>query len=94
MMLKDYQRYARWVLCAAILFVAGNTAHAIEHDVSTDLSKSHNECHHCSVELTAAVSDTPSSTLPPSAADCAELSVSRFVAPPTSTFKARAPPLS
>ncbi len=44
------------MLCAAMLFVASNTVHAIEHDFSGDLGQSHTECHHCSTEQSEAVS--------------------------------------
>ena len=94
MMLDRYKQFARWVLCAAMLFVASNTVHAIEHDFSGDLGQSHTQCHHCSTEQSAAVSTTvadvpsceklaPAQTLP---AAC--------VATSTASFQARAPPLS
>ena len=94
MMLDRYKQFAPWVLCAAMLFVASNTVHAIEHDFSGDLGQSHTECHHCSTEQSAAVSTTvadvpsceklaPAQTLP---AAC--------VATFTTSFRARAPPLS
>lgn len=87
-------RWARWALCAAMLFVASNTVHAIEHDLSGDLGKNHAECHHCSTEQSAAVStavaDVPS---------CEELAPAQTlpaacVATTTTSFQARAPPLS
>ena len=55
MRLRTGNEYARWVLCAAMLFVAYNTGHAIEHDFSGDLGQSHAECHHCSTEHSSAV---------------------------------------
>ena len=87
-------RWARWVLCAAMLFVASNTVHAIEHDLSGGLGKNHSECHNCPTEQSAAVStaveDIPSSEeLAPAEA----LSAAR-VATSTTSFQARAPPLS
>jgi len=94
MMLKDYKRYARWVLCAAILFAAGNAVHAIEHDVSADLSQSHSECNHCSVEHSAAVAQVPTSSFQSRVIEHPVLVVPTFVAAPTATFQARAPPLS
>ena len=94
MMLDSYKQYARWVLCAAMLFVASNTVHAIEHDFSGDLGQSHAECHHCSTEQSAAVS-TPVVDLP----SCEELAPAQAlpaarVATSTTSFQARAPPLS
>ncbi|OUV59104.1 MAG: hypothetical protein CBC82_10615 [Cellvibrionales bacterium TMED122] len=82
------------MLCVAMLFVASNTVHAIEHDFSSDLGQSHTECNHCSTEQSAAVSaaviDLPS---------CEELAPAQAlpaacVATPTTSFQARAPPLS
>ena len=94
MMLDRYKQYARWVLCAAMLFVASNTVHAIEHDFSGDLGQSHAECHHCSTEQSAAVS-TPVVDLP----SCEELAPAQAlpvasVATSTTSFQSRAPPLS
>ena len=77
-----------------MLFVASNTVHAIEHDLSGDLGQSHAECHHCSTEQSAAVSaavaDLPSTD---ELASAQRLSEAR-VATSTTFFKARAPPLS
>ena len=94
MKLDRYKQYARWVLCAAMLFVASNTVHAIEHDFSSDLGQSHADCHHCSTEQSAAVS-TPVVDLP----SCEELAPAQAlpvarVATSTTSFQARAPPLS
>ena len=94
MMLDRYKQFARLVLCAAMLFVAGNTVHALEHDFSGDLGQSHAECHHCSTEQSAAVS-TPFVDLP----SCEELAPAQAlpvasVATTTTSFQARAPPLS
>ena len=94
MKLDRHKQYARWVLCAAMLFVASNTVHAIEHDFSGDLGQSHAECHHCSTEQSAAVS-TPVVDLP----SCEELAPVQAlpvasVATSTTSFQARAPPLS
>ena len=82
------------MLCEAMLFVASNTVHAVEHDLSGGLGKNHSECHHCSTEQSAAVStavaDAPSSEeLAPAQA----LPAAR-VATSTTSFEARAPPLS
>jgi len=87
-------RWARWVLCAAILFVASNTVHAIEHDLSGGLGKNHSECHHCSTEQSAAVStaviDLPSAKeLAP-----AQGRPEACVFSSTTSFQARAPPFS
>ena len=93
-MLDSYKQYVRWVLCAAMLFVSSNTVHAIEHDFSGALDQGHTECHHCSTEQSAAVStavaDVPS---------CEELAPAQTlpaacVATFTTSFRARAPPLS
>lgn len=94
MLLRTSNEIARWVLCAAMLFVASNTVHAIEHDFSGDLGQSHAECHHCSTEQSAAVS-TAVADLP----SCEELAPERAlpaarVAASTTSFQARAPPLS
>ena len=94
MKLDRHKQYARWALCAAMLFVASNTVHVIEHDFSGDLGQSHAECHHCSTEQSAAVS--------PPAVDLAsreELAPAQAlpaarVATSTTSFQARAPPLS
>ena len=94
MMLDRYKQFARWVLCAAMLFVASNTVHAIEHDFSGDLGQSHAECHHYSTEQSAAVS-TPVVDLP----SCEDLAPAQAlpaarVATSTTSFQARAPPPS
>ena len=94
MMLEGYKQFARWLLCAAMLFVASNTVHAIEHDFSGDLGQSHAECHHCSTEQSGAVS-TPAVDLP----FCEELAPAQAlpaarVAASTTSLQARAPPLS
>ena len=94
MRLRTGNEYARWVLYAAMLFVASNTVHAIEHDFSGDLGQSHAECHHCSTEQSAAVS-TPAVDLPSfeELAPAQALPAAR-VATSTTSFQARAPPLS
>ena len=101
MILKDYKRYARWVLCAAILFVAGNAVHALEHaehalehDVGTDLSQSHSECNHCSDKHSAVIAQAPTSSLQSLLVEHPVLVVPTFVVALTATFQARAPPLS
>ena len=93
-MLEGYKQFAQWVLCAAMLFVASNTVHAIEHDFSGDLGQSHAECHHCSTEQSAAVS-TPAVDLPSfeELAPAQALPVAS-VATSTTSFQARAPPPS
>jgi len=88
-------RWVRWVvLCAAMLFVAGNAVHAIEHDLSGNLGNNHVECHHCSTEQSAAVStaviDLPSSKDLAPAQALPEGSVTTS----TTSFQARAPPFS
>lgn len=88
-------RWVRWVvLCAAMLFVAGNAVHAIEHDLSGNLGNNHVECHHCSTEQSAAVSTAVADVL-----SCEELAPAQTppaacVATTTTSFQARAPPLS
>ena len=94
MRLRTGNEYARWVLYAAMLFVASNTVHAIEHDFSGDLGQSHAECHHCSTEQSAAVS-TPVVDL----SSCKDLAPAQAlpaarVATSTTSFQPRAPPLS
>ena len=94
MTLNSYKQSARWVLCAAILFVASNTVHAIEHDLGGDLAQTHTECHHCSAEQSAA---TPTAVVDPSASLAiapAESHVVVSVVAPTTSSQARAPPFS
>ena len=94
MTLNSYKQSARWVLCAAILFVASNTVHAIEHDLGGDLAQIHTECHHCSAEQSAAT-PTPVVNPPPSLVTVStESLVAVSVVAPTTSFQARAPPLS
>jgi hypothetical protein len=94
MMLNRYKQFARWVLCAAMLFAVSNTVHAIEHDLSGDFGQSHTECHHCSVEHSAAVSAVPVQAVPTlQSAPTASLAVAS-VAAATTSFQARAPPFS
>lgn len=94
MMLNSYKQFARWVLCAAILFVASNTVHAIEHDLDGDLGQTHTECHHCSAEQSAATPTAVINPAPSLAMAPAESLVVVSVVAPTTSFKARAPPLS
>ena len=94
MMLSSYKQFARWVLCAAILFVASNTVHAIEHDLAGDLGQTHTECHHCSAEQSAA---TPTAVVKPApllAIALTESHVVVSVVAVTTSSQARAPPLS
>jgi hypothetical protein len=94
MMFDNYKQSARWVLCAAILFVASNTAHAIEHDSGGDLGQAHTECHHCSAEQSAATPAAVINPAPSLAIASAENLVAVSVGAPTTSFQARAPPLS
>ena len=94
MTLRGYKQYARLVLCAAMLFVVGNTAHAIEHDPLGGYTQNHVECHHCSVDQSAATSSVvvhPVENL--HTAETHSL-VAAVPVVPTSSFRARAPPLS
>lgn len=94
MTLNSYKQSARWVLCAAILFVASNTLHAIEHDLDGDLGQTHTECHHCSAEQSAATPTAVINPAPSLAIAPAESLVVVSVVAPSTSFKARAPPLS
>ena len=94
MTLNSYKQSARWVLCAAILFVASNTVHAIEHDLVGDLAQTHTECHHCSAEQSAATPTAVINPVPSLAIAPAESLVVVSVVAPSTSFKARAPPLS
>jgi len=88
-------RWVRWVvLCAAMLFVAGNAVHAIEHDLSGNLGNNHVECHHCSTEQSAAVSSIAADL--PLSKECApaQAPTGGRVASSTTSFQPRAPPLS
>jgi len=82
------------VLLAAMLFAVGNLVHSMEHDYSADLSQSHVECNHCSVEHSAAVGHAEPITFSSPNASCSELVFCAYVAAPVSNSKARAPPLS
>lgn len=94
MTLRRYKQYARFVLCAAMLFVVGNTAHAIEHDPLGGYTQNHIECHHCSVEQSAATSNlVVHPVVIRQTAETHSLVAAVSVAP-TSPFRARAPPLS
>ena len=86
--------HARWVLCAAILFVAGNTVHAVEHDFSAEFSQIHTECSHCSVEQSAAMSVSSEANTASIVAENTLPAVRAALSVPTRTFQARAPPLS
>ncbi len=94
MMLEGYKQFAQWVLCAAMLFVASNTVHAIEHDFSGDLGQSHTECHHCSTEQSAAVSAAVADVISCEGLAPAQTLPAACVATTTTSFQARAPPLS
>ena len=94
MMLNSYKQSARWVLCAAILFVASNTVHAIEHDLAGDLGQTHTECHHCSAEQSAATPSAVDNPVLLLAIATTESHLAVSVDAPTTSFQARAPPLS
>ena len=85
--------HARWVLCAAILFVAVNTVHAVEHDFGAEFSQIHTDSH-CSVEQSAAISVSAEAITASAAIDDMQPAMRAVVSVPTSTFQARAPPLS
>jgi hypothetical protein len=86
MTLNSYKQSARWVLCAAILFVASNTVHAIEHDLGGDLGQTHTQS---AATSTAFVNPAPLLAIAPT-----ESQVAVSVDAPTTSFQARAPPLS
>ncbi len=94
MMLNSYKQYARWVLCAAMLFVASNTVHAIEHDFGGDFGQTHTECHHCSAEQSVATPTAAAHPATPLATAPTERPVTVSVVAPTTSCQARAPPLS
>ena len=94
MLPNRFSLHARWVLCAAILFVADNTVHAVEHDFGAEFSQIHTECSHCSVEQAAAISVSAEAITASAAIDDMQPAVRATVSVPTSTFQARAPPLS
>lgn len=93
MTLNSYKQSARWVLCAAILFVASNTVHAIEHDLTGDFGQSHAECHHCSAEQSAVAPSAVVNPTPLLAIAPTESYLAVSVDAPTTSFLARAPPL-
>ena len=92
-MLNSYKQSARWVLCAAILFVASNTVHAIDNDLDGDLGQTHTECHHCSAEQPAATPTAVVNPTPLLAIATTEIHLAVSVDAPTTSFLARAPPL-
>ena len=89
-----FSLHARWVLCAAILFVASNTVHAVEHYFGAEFSQVHTECSHCSVEQSVAISVAAEAITALAAIDDMQPAVRAAGSVPTSTFQARAPPLS
>jgi len=93
MMISSYKQSARWVLCAAILFVASNTVHAIEHDLGGDLGQTHTECHQCSAEQSAAIPSAVDNPAPLLAIAPTEIHLAVSVVAPTTSFQARASPL-
>ena len=86
--------HARWLLCAAILFVAGNTVHAVEHDFGAEFSQVRTECSHCSVEQSPAMSVSSEAITASIEVENTLPAMRAAVSVPTSTFQARAPPLS
>ena len=77
-----------------MLFAASNTVHAMEHDLSGDFGQSHAECHHCSLEHLAAVSTGAPQAVPTLQPAPTARHVVASIAAATSSFQARAPPLS
>lgn len=85
---------ARWVLCAAIVFIAGNFVHSVEHDFSVASAQTYAECQHCSIEHGVAVVTTDGTSFPSLATAKIEILRSFVAAAPNTPFQARAPPLS
>jgi len=94
MTIGSCKKYARLVLCAAMLFVVGNTAHAVEHDPLGGYAQNHIECHHCSFEQSAATSIVVVNPVVSHQIAKTNKPVAAVPVAPTSSFRARAPPLS
>ncbi len=94
MMFRLLKKCSRLVLCVAIVFVASNVAHAIEHDHATEITEGHVECVHCIDEQFALVGSSKLPALPQRAALPHTIQWLGYSPAASYSFQARAPPVS
>ena len=94
MMLNVLRKFSRLMLCVAILFIAANVSHAIEHDHFAKIAEGHVECVHCIDEQPTLVGSSKLSALPERAA--LFQTIQRLGYSPVASYscQARAPPVS
>jgi len=94
MMRRLLKKCSRLVLCVAILFIAANVSHAIDHDHSAEIVEGHVECVHCIDEQFALVGSSKLSALPQRAALFHTIQWLGYSPVASYSCQARAPPVS
>ncbi len=94
MMLNVLRKFSRLMLCVAILFIAANVSHAIEHDHSAEIVEGHVECVHCIDEQFAHLGSSKLSALPRRAALFHTIQWLEYSPVASYSCQARAPPVS
>ena len=94
MMFRLLKQCSRLVLCVAILFIATNVSHAIEHEHATEITEGHVECVHCIDEQFALVGSSKLTALPQRAALSHTIQWLGYSPVASYSFQARAPPIS
>lgn len=88
------KHFAPIALFVATLFVFGNVAHALEHNLAASLGQNHAECSHCSTDAGIDAQVGQAVFILQRDVFGTRWVASGFVASVISLFKARAPPLS
>ena len=94
MMRRLLKKCSRLMLCVAILFIAANVSHAIDHDHATEITEGHVECVHCIDEQFALVGSSKLTTLPQRAALSHTIQCLGYSPVAPYSCQARAPPVS
>jgi hypothetical protein len=82
------------MLCVAMLFIASNISHAIEHNHATEITEGHIECVHCIDEQFALVGSSKLTALPQRAALLHTIQWLGYSPVASYSCQARAPPVS
>ena len=82
------------MLCVAVLFIATNISHAIEHDHVTEITEGHIECVHCIDEQFALVGSSKFTALPQRAGLLHTIQWLGYSPVASYSCQARAPPVS
>ena len=94
MTLRLLKKCSRFMLCVAILFIAANVSHAIEHDHTAEITEGHVECVHCIDEQFALVGSSKLTALPQRAVLFHTIQWLGYSPVVSYSCQARAPPVS